>query len=225
MKRLLTSAALLVCLAAGLSAQTQTANLRIVHAVADAPAVDVYANGALVVEALPFKAATGYLSVPAGSYQVEVNVSGTSTTVIRDHFTLAAGVDYSSIAVGSVENGMLRLLTIGDNLLPREEGTIRVRVIHAAASAPAVDLYLGAPYAPVSTVDPLLESVPFGAQTGHMDFPNGLYQGRVTVSGTKTIAIETDPLRLPDKAVRTFIAVDAAGGGAPFQIITLLDEK
>jgi hypothetical protein len=202
------------------------ARIRVVHASADAPPVDVYANGALVVEALPFKAATTHLAVPPGSYNIQVRVAGTQTTVISDSLMLMGGTDYTAFAIGSVQGPQaLRLLTLGDNLLPRAADKISVRVVHAAASAPAVDVYVGGPWAPVSGASPVLRGVPFGAASEHLDVPIGQYQGRITVAGTKTIAINTPVLREPGGAVRTLVAVDSAGGGGPFEVVALTDRN
>ncbi len=198
--------------------------IRVVNASADAPAVDVYANGVLVVEALPFKAASAYLSVPPGSYNIQVRVAGTQTTVLSQPLILMGGTDYTAFAMGSVSGSRpLFLIALGDNLLPRPSGTISLRVVHAAASAPAVDVYVGGPWAPVTGATPALTSVPYGASSLHLDVPNAIYQGRVTVAGTKNIAINSPVLRLPGGAVRTLVAVDAKGGGAPFEIVEFVD--
>jgi hypothetical protein len=196
----------------------------VVHAVADAPAVDVYANGNLLVEAVPFKGASAYLSVAPGSYSIQVKVAGTQTTVITQPLVLLQGTDYTAFAMGTVSgNKPLFLIAYGDNLLPRPADKIGLRVVHAAASAPDVDVYVGGPYSPVTGAEPVLKSVPFASTSGHIDVPRGAYQGRVAVAGTKTIAIDTPVLREPGGAVRTLVAVDAKGGGAPFEVIVLVD--
>ena len=200
------------------------ARLRVVHASADAPAVDVYANGAIVVEALPFKAASSYLTVAPGSYNIQVRVAGTQTTVLSQTLMLMGGTDYTAFAMGTVSGAQpLFLVTYGDNLLPRPANTISLRVVHAAANAPAVDVYVGGPWAPVTGATPVLRNVPFGAASGHLDIPNGIYQGRVTVAGTKTIAINSPIVRELGGAVRTLVAVDNPGGSTPFEIIALVD--
>lgn len=205
-------------------ARPNESRIRVIHASADAPAVDVFANGSLVVEALPFKAASGYLSVPPGSYNIQVRVSGTQTTVLSQPLVLLGGTDYTAFAMGSVSGPQpLFLIALGDNLLPRPVGTISLRVVHAAASAPAVDVYVGAPWAPVTGATPVLTGVPYGASSLHLDVPNATYQGRVAVAGTKNIAINSPVLRLPGGAVRTLVAVDARGGGAPFEILEFVD--
>jgi hypothetical protein len=205
-------------------ARPNEARIRVVHTSADAPPVDVYANGSLVVEALPFKSASGYLSVPPGSYNIQVRVAGTQTTVISQPLLLLGGTDYTAFAMGTVSGTRgLFLTAFGDNLLPRPSNILSVRVVHAAASAPSVDVYVGGPWAPVTGTTPVLSRVPFGGASLHLDVPNGIYQGRVTVADTKTIAINTPVLREQGGAVRTLVAVDSKGGGAPFEIIALVD--
>ena len=227
MKRIATSVASVILAAVSLWGQAgpNEARIRVVHASADAPAVDVYANGGLVVEALPFKAASGYLAVPPGTYQIQVRVAGTQTTVLSQSLTLMGGTDYTAFAMGSVTDSPqhLQLIAFGDDLRPRDSNTVGIRVIHAATSAPAVDVYVGGPFAPVTGATPVLTSVPFGVGSGYLDVPVGVYQGRVTVAGTKTIAIDTPVLREKGGAVRTLVAVDAPGGGAPFEVIALVD--
>jgi hypothetical protein len=75
----------------------------------------------------------------------------------------------------------------------------------------------------VNGATPVLSNVSFGASSLHLDVPNGIYQGRVTATGSKTIAIDTPVLRERGGAVRTLVAVDAVGGGAPFEVIALID--
>jgi hypothetical protein len=61
-------------------AEDGDAKLRAAHAVPDASAVDVLVNGNVAVPDLAFGDVTGYLEVPAGEYDLAINVAGTSTT-------------------------------------------------------------------------------------------------------------------------------------------------
>jgi hypothetical protein len=45
----------------------------------------------------------------------------------------------------------------------------------------------------------------------------------VTPTGSKTVAIDSGALTLASGQVRTAIAVDAAGGGVPFDLLLLQD--
>lgn len=81
------------------------ARLRFVHASPDAPAVDIFAEGAgVVVPNASFKQAGGYLELNAASYNLEVRATG-STTVALDlpNVTLEAGKTYTAFATGLLE--------------------------------------------------------------------------------------------------------------------------
>ncbi len=134
MKRILLSMALLVA-AAGL-ASAQNGRVRVVHASPDAPAVDIFVNSGKVLENLPFKEYSDYLSVPAGTYNVEIKVTGTDTVVKALSLPVAANKDYTAIAVGYAtgnrQPGFDVLLLEDDNVNPANNG-VKLRVVHASA--------------------------------------------------------------------------------------------
>jgi hypothetical protein len=81
------------------------AKLRFVHASPDAPAVDIYAEGAgVVVPAAAFKDASGYLGLAAGTYNLEVRAAGTETVALDlPGVVLEEGKVYTAFAVGLLE--------------------------------------------------------------------------------------------------------------------------
>ena len=85
------------------------AQVRVIHFSADAPAVDVATAGAApadaVVKALAYPNATGYLSLPAGSYDLEIRLAGTTTVALPlPGVAVEACTSYSVFAVGSAAN-------------------------------------------------------------------------------------------------------------------------
>ena len=78
------------------------AHIRVVHASPDAPNVDIFAAGAgVVVPNLPFKEASDYLPLAAGSYDLEVRAAGSQTAVLSLPGTpLEAGKVYTAFAIG-----------------------------------------------------------------------------------------------------------------------------
>jgi hypothetical protein len=82
------------------------AQVRVIHFSADAPAVDVATAGAdpadALVAGLAYPDATGYLDLPAGSYDLEVRLAGT-TDVALDlaGVTVDECTAYSVFAIGS----------------------------------------------------------------------------------------------------------------------------
>ena len=55
--------------------------LKVFHGATDAPAVDVYANGSMLVENLSYSEYAGYVQVPVGDYTIDVTASGSSVSV------------------------------------------------------------------------------------------------------------------------------------------------
>lgn len=200
-----------------------TSWVRVVHSAADAPAVDIAANGSTVLQGLRFKDFSDYLPVPPGTYTFTVNVSGTSTTVLNSGpVTLLGGNAYTFYALGRLDRNTLRLMGAGDDVVAPASTAAKVRVVHGASLAPAVDVYATTPFAPL-TGAPALTSVPFPLAGPYLTVPAGNYQGRVTVAGTRNVAIDSGRLRLTGGTVRTIVAVDPVEAGGAFELIVLPD--
>ena len=125
------------------------AQVRVIHFSADAPAVDVATAGAApadaVVKNLAFPNATGYLSLPAGSYDLEVRLAGTTTVALPlPGVAVEACNSYSVFAVGSAADP-----AVGGNAL-------RV-VVAVDATAEAVD---EGPAPTLPATDTVLSDVP-----------------------------------------------------------------
>ncbi len=197
------------------------ARVRIVHASPDAPAVDVLVDDAEVLADVPYRAASGYLEVPPGQRNLKVNAAGTATTVIDADVELTDGTDYTVIASGPV--AALAPIVLEDDNSPPGAGNVKFRAIHGAPGAPAVDIYVTAPDADLGSESPVLTGVEFGNVADYIEAPAGAYRVRVTPTGSKTVVIDSGELSLSSGDVRTAIALDAAGGGAPFELLVLPD--
>jgi hypothetical protein len=195
------------------------AMVRVVHASPDAPDVDVLVDGATVLSDVPYLAASDYLAVPAGDRNLKVNAASTTTTVIDADLSLMDGTDYTVIASGLAAD--IEPLVLEDDNSAPAAGNVRVRAVHGAPSAPAVDIYITAPGADLSTETPTLSNVQFRGASDYIEAPAGDYQVRVTPAGTKTVVIDSGTLGLASGQVRTAVAVDAAGGGGPFDLLLL----
>jgi len=224
MKLALASFALGVCLLPEIASAQR---VRVVHASPDAPAVDILVDGGRAIDGLPFGEYTDYVALPAGPHTFQVRVAGTETQVTELPATLAANQDVTVIATGFVAAGRgpaFRLVVLVDDNSVPANGRAHVRVVHAAPSAPNVDVYFGAPFLSVRSRDAVLTNVPFGAASGYLPVPSvAQYAARITPAGSKDIAIDGPRLVLGEKLITTFIAVDSKGGGAPFYILALLD--
>lgn len=122
-------------------ARTHEANVRVIHASPDAPAVDVYVDGARAVANLTFGQASGFLNVPAGARKVAIRPAGAaadSAPVFETELNVPSGISAEVVALGKLaSNFQLGVFPIDRNPL---EGRARVYVIHAAPTTGAVDV-------------------------------------------------------------------------------------
>jgi hypothetical protein len=198
-----------------------TTRLRAVHLSPDAPNVDILVNGSVVASDLAYDESTDYYDIPSGTTDIQVQAVGSNDDVIAASPNLAANTDYTVIAANLLASIEPLLLT--DNNTAPTAGNVKVRVVHGAPSAPAVDVYVTAPGADLATATPTLTNVSFKGVSAYLTVPAGSYQIRVTPAGTKTVVIDSGTVPLVSGQIRTVIATDAPGGGAPFGAIVLDD--
>lgn len=103
-------------LLAGFFPRADQARIRVVHASPDAPAVDVAVKGgSVLIAGLAFPRASQYLTVPAGTYDLEVRAAGTSTVALAlPGVKLEPGRTYTVFAIGSLQAGTLKVAVAVD---------------------------------------------------------------------------------------------------------------
>ncbi len=121
------------------SASCDTAQVRVIHLSADAPAVDVATAGAApadaVVKSLSYPDATAYLALPGGDYDLEVRLAGTTTVALDlPGVAIEACKSYSVFAVGSAANP-----AVGGNALQVVVAVDATATAAPAATPPATD--------------------------------------------------------------------------------------
>lgn len=195
--------------------------LRVVHASPDAPNVDVAIDGKTVLTDVPYETASKYLTIGSGTRHVEVRATGTTTDVIDAKPNFDANKDYTILAVDFVAN--IAPLVLTDDNTPPASGNIKLRLVHGSPSAGPVDIYVEAPGTDINTVTPTLSNIPFKAASDYLSVPAGSYEVFITPTGTKTVAIDSGSLTLTAGQIRTAVALDAPGGGAPLTAIVLSD--
>jgi hypothetical protein len=198
--------------------------LRVIHASPDAPAVDVVANDNFaqpLVANLAFANATPFVPVPPASYNVKVTPAGNRGLIaINASLTVERGAEYSVFAVGRLA-AIEPLVLVDDRR--RVATQAKVRILHAAPAAGAVDLFVLAPGASLATAAPAFTNVAFKANTGYVSLAAGSYDVVVTPTGTRTPAIGPARITVANGGVYTLAARDAVGGGAPLGVILLDD--
>lgn len=196
-----------------------TARVRVFNASPDAPNIDVTANGMPVVANLAYKAASEYKTLPATTYNIQIQAAGsamTSTALLNQSVPLIAGVDYTLVALGRA--GSLKLFVLEDRYggAP-SEGNFKARFVNAALDTPNVDVYVR------ETKVNAFTSVGFYNYAGYIQSPAGSYTLEVRPSG-----VITPLLVVPnhaDKAgtVVTSFLVGINGGTKGLEYVTILD--
>lgn len=136
------AAALLGVSSVGGSAQdTETAKLRVLHGSPDAPAVDVYLDGAAVLTNVGFGTISSYLEVSAGDHHVQVVEAGADpaevTAVIDATLPLVGGSSSTLAATNSID--AIEAQVVADTPAPVADA-VQVRVVHLSADTPAIDV-------------------------------------------------------------------------------------
>ncbi len=204
--------------------QNTPANVRVIHASPDTPAVDVVANdnfSAPLVEDLTFANFTPFVSIPPGPYNIKVTGANNPGIIPIDfNATLAAGTAYSVYAIGPLAT--LQQLVLVDDLRSIASEA-KVRLVHASPTAGAVDIYITAPGTDINTVNPNVANLAFANETGYLPLVGGNYTVTVTPTGSKIPAIGPLPITIVNGGVYTAAARDALGGGAPLGLILMDD--
>lgn len=198
------------------------AQVQVVHASPDAPAVDVLADGNVLVPSLEFPQATPFVEVPAAEYEVAVTVAGNPGAIAIGpvNLDLMAGQRYSVLAVDQL--AAIEALVLSDD--PRPVATnAKVRIVHASPTAANVDIYVTAVGADINNETPTLADVAFKANTGFLALPAGDYDVTVTPTGTKTAAIGPASISIADGGVYTAVARDPLPGDTALGLILLDD--
>ena len=194
------------------------AQVRVVHASPDAPAVDIWLNDTPAIRGLAFGQFTGHTSVPAGNQRVRVAPTGgqPDSAVIDATLELAAGQAYTVLATGRLAE--IKPLVLTDERQAADSTGSRVRFVHASPGAPAVDIAVaGGPR--------VFSNVPFGEGSSYLDIPAGTLDLQVRVAGTDTTVLTVPGATFAPGYVYTLVAAGLASGQPPLQALAMSDRS
>jgi uncharacterized surface protein with fasciclin (FAS1) repeats len=164
------------------------AHLRVAHFAADAPAVDVFSKGVVVLRELAFGTVSDWLELDPGAYNIRVSPTGqglNAAVISLDDFEVAADEYITVAAIGTVALDTIRAQVIKEDDSNIGIGNARVTIFHAAEGVPAVDVLAdGSPLVSVLSFPGTLGSND-GLET--IEVPAGIYNLQVRATGS------TDP--------------------------------
>jgi len=206
----LIGAMLLALLPATASAQSSEGQVVVVHGVPDLT-VDVYVNGDLTLEDFEYGTVAGPLTLPAGTYDLEVYAADAdpdSTDPALAGSTDLPGGAYATIAAYLQEGGTPTLGVFVENNSPTDAGNARITARHLADFG-AVDVLAndGAVWEGVTNG--------VGADT---DVPADTYNIKITAAGdAATVAFDAD-LNLAEGTNTIAYAIGSVADGN-FQVV------
>jgi hypothetical protein len=203
-------ALLLALVPATASAQSSEGQVVVVHGVPDLT-VDVYVNGDLTLEDFEFGTVAGPLTLPAGTYDLEVypaDADPDSSDPALSGSTDLPGGAYATIAAYLQEGGAPTLGVFVENNASTDAGNARVTARHLADFG-AVDV--------LANDGAVFEGVTNGAG-GDADVPADTYNIKITAAGdASTVAFDAD-LNLAEGTNTIAYAIGSVAGGS-FQVV------
>ncbi len=220
-------ATMLAYAACGTDGPTQTSEdgttqLRVLHT-AIATAIDVTVGGQTVITKLARGGVTDFTPVPAGSQQVVFHAAGTAASGPGPVLNFAAD---DSVRVFTIDS-----LTVINPWVLTDSGAVvapdksKLRVVHFAAEAPAIDVWRTQPDLPTlitiqfpfryREVSPYLQSDP-GTWTVLVTTERR-DAGGIPVLGDSLWA--TGPIEVPGGGLTTVVLFDREGGGITSTVI------
>ncbi|MEE4184181.1 MAG: DUF4397 domain-containing protein [Gammaproteobacteria bacterium] len=200
--------------------------IRVVHAVSDAPRVNVFLNDDLVLEDFDFRHSSGFVGIRPGTYDVRVEaiIPGADDlpVIVADDVTFLSQEKTTIYATGTTSPLAIAPLLVPtpiDDVMP---GMARVGVVHASPAAQAivstVTVFATSPGLDISTAAPL-GSFAFGETLGPVQVPAGDYQIRIAAGSgpdftNADVVFDAGTVSLADGADLQIAAVDSTVTGA-----------
>jgi Domain of unknown function (DUF4397) len=196
------------------------AEFRVMNASPGQPGLNVLVDGKNVSSNLTYGAASGYLSIDAGSRHIQIEPAGSSTPIIDQTLTFG-GSTSSTLLVDNYASNVQSLLLTDDTSSPAS-GNFRIRVINASPAMGAVDVYVLESGTGLSGATPLVTSLAFGSASDYTGLVAGTYNIYLTQPGT-TFSYVVVSATYTAGEVRSIVALNDLAGGYTTTTLTDLD--
>jgi hypothetical protein len=224
-----------------LSPSGPTGRVRFVNVITDTTRGRVNA----ILEGVPFGVNLTYtmttpasLAAPSNAFYAPVytgnrtlvlkRTADTNVVVATIPFTVAEGQDRTIYALGGAGGGAVTsLLTTDDNTASATQA--RVRVVNLSPTAGAVDVFLTAAGAELSTATPIATGLAYQAASTYAGVAPGTYVLRTVPAGTPAagrgaaVNVTLTGVTVTAGSGRTIVLADNATGGAPLRAFVLSD--
>ncbi len=194
----------LVAVAPGAFAQDDMTQIRVAHLSPDAPNVDVWVDGSVALEDVPYEAVSGYLELAAGEHRIQITPTDETEPIVIDAtVTFEAGAAYTVAATGLLGEDDLSPVVLQDDL-STDEDQAKVRFVHASTDAPSVDVAVAG--GPV-----LFADVPFREGSDYAAVDPATYDLEVRPAGTTDVALNVPGVTFEAGSNYTIFAIGQLG--------------
>jgi hypothetical protein len=191
--------------------------------------------GGSTPSSLPAPNTANYSAILTGDRSLVIKkTADTTVTVASFTLTIAQGVDRSVYAIGGAGGGAVTAFSIADdNATAPAAGQVRIRVVNMSPVAGAIDAFVTAPNADLSTATPVASGVGLQSASAYVNIGAlSTYQFRAVPAGTAPanrgasvlVSITPSSPLLSAGTGRTFVVADKAAGGAPVTAFVLTDQ-
>ena len=191
-------------------------SIRILHAVPNAPNIDVYANGSLISSDLSFSSISNYLNLSPGTYELQVYRSGFyDTPLATQSVQLAPSANYT---ISVVTLGGLFLFKLRDASIATSTEYTYLRFMNLSQSAPLLNLDL-------PNGNELFTAVEYLETTGYYTTSPGIYNFRVENTGGTALNKNIKNLTLEGGKLYTIYILGIFNGNPPLGYLFVEDER
>ena len=199
------------------SAQQMNSYIRVLHASPNAPAVDIYANGNLIVSDLSYSESSPYIPVPSDNHSIMVFPAGQmSDPVISTNIFIPPNSIFNVAAIGELPN--ISLLPIQEPTAAPDMGKACVRFVHLSPNAPAVDIKL-------ADGTEVFTDVEFKEMTGYVCVPPGTYTFNVSPTGTNDVVLTVPNIALSSNNAYTIYAIGLVGASPALKALLIPEPR
>lgn len=189
----------------------------------DVSSMDFFNEQTKFVQLVPYPGSSSYVQFTPGNRKLSAREAGLAGDLFTLNVTLADKTSYTIAAVGL--EGAREGLLLKDDDTPAAAGSFKLRVVRLAPVGPAMDVYVTAPGADLTTATPTFTGVAYKDVKGYVTLPTGPGQIRVTEAGDPVaVVVSSQSLTFTDNQIATFYIVGQPdAGGSPYSALFLPD--
>ena len=186
------------------------ASVRVINLLPEATAIDVQVGGATAFTGVTFQSLTGYQNYDNQTTSFAVNVTGSTSPLLTFSFPLAGEQPYTLVVFGTLANPSATLMA--EVASAPTNGNIQLAMFNAAINMSAMDVYVTAPGADITNLNPNYTYVAYNGASLNLAFAPGTYQIRVAQQGTKTVVYDSGGTVLTPNIALTAIMYTKGSG-------------